>query len=94
MEESERREEREEGGEKEEREDGGWLTVGQFAYKTTRRRPQPEPSVMGSAWDAGGIFCLYPAKNNVLGARLGRFSSAGDKKVLLGGLLGGWLEML
>ena len=59
-----------------------------------RRRPQAEPSALGSAWDAGGIFCSYPAKNNVLGVRLGGFSSAGEQKVLPGGLLGGRLELL
>ena len=92
MEKNERREEREEKeerGEKEEREDGGRLTVGLLHAKTSCRLPRPNP-----ARDAGGIFCSNPAKNNVLGARLEGFSSAGDQKVLLGGLPGGWLELL
>jgi hypothetical protein len=43
-------------GEKEEREDGGWLTVGLLHAKESCWRPQAEPSALGFAWGAGGIF--------------------------------------
>ena len=68
--------------------------MGLLHAKRVAGAPQAEPSMLGSAWDAGGIFCSNPAKNDVLGARLGGFSSAGAQKVLLGRLLGGRLELI
>ena len=80
-------------GEKEEREGSLLADSGPFCCMQSLPAPQAEPSALGLAWDAGGIFCDLPAKNNVLGARLGVFSSAGGQKVLLGAP-GGRLELL
>ena len=70
---------------------------GPFLYAENRRPPQVKPRNLGSGWVAGGILSLNPAKNDVLGARLGAFFLSGVKKGqkgALGGVLGGRLELL
>ena len=59
-----------------------------------RRRPQAPPRAPGSAWVCRHQFRPEPAKNGLLGARLGRFFGAGATKTSGEGLLVARLEML
>ena len=58
------------------------------------RRAQATPGRLGSGRDRRLWISPKPALNEILGARLGRFSATGAKNSPGGGLLGARLEML
>ena len=70
------------------------LTRRARGYFAPKHSPRRAPSASGSAWVRRRWFRPKPAKNGLLGARLGRFSGAGAKKSFGEAVLEAWLEML
>ena len=65
-----------------------------FARKPIAPAPPDAPSTPGLTWFRQRQFRAKSAKNELLGARLGRFLGASAKKGPLGARLGAQLEML